>query len=338
MGDRVVIGVLSNGELRLSYDHWMAGRLTEELLPGWAYFQHRADTGFPIGDWLDSAWGQGGVLIDQDRHVMLVYGGEETWYDRGYRHALVDLLAITWPGYRIRWCHELVLDIADYLHLPRDPYLFDRTVWYDKPPDPARFTPPEWDPAETDVTVVSAGRPTDRVVHGVVDTRDWEDFLAGPVVWRDVMLNLPYQLEPWYTPSTGAHFDFTAKRMTVWSVWEAAGILEDMARKWPRWRVDYTGDDPTKHELLSGLQLRRPQDIASTRYAEVIATAAERITTADTPDVAAMAQALKRDVHLNPHVHDTSVPTADLIAIAMDELRRLWATVLPNQPLPLHLR
>ena len=334
MGDRAVIGVLSGGELRLSYDHWMAGRLDAELLPGWDYFQHRADTGHPIGDWLDAASGEGGVLIDQDRHVMLVYGGEETAYDRGYRHALVDLLAITWPGYRVRWCHELVLDIADYLHLPRDPYLFDRTVWYDKPFDPARFTPPGWDPAAADVTVVSAGRPTDRVVHGVVDTRDWEDFLAGPVVWRDVMQDLPYALEPWFTPSTGAHFDFSAKRMTVWSVWEAAGIRQDMARKWPRWRIDYTGDDPTKHELLSGLQLRRPQDIATTRYAEVITTTAQRLMSAQTPDLEEMTRALNRDVQLNPHIRDTSLPTPELVSIALDELRRLWDRVLPDEQQP----
>lgn len=334
MGSRAVIGILEHGQLRRWYDHWLANRLPEELLPGWDYFQHRADTGYPINDWLDIRWDEGSVLIDRDRRVMLVYGGEEASYDPGYRRAVVDLLGITWPGYRIHWCYEQVLDIADYLGLPRATYAMDRAAEYPRHVDPADFSRSDWDPATYVVTVVSSGRPVGPMVHAVVETADWEDFLAGPAVWREVIRLAPYRLEPWYTPATGAHFDFEAKQMTVWSHWEGAGIREALASRWHGWRIDYTGDDPTRHELLSGLQLRRPEDFASTRYAEVITTAATRLVHAHPPDIVGMTQALGVQGDLNPHVHHTSVPTPSLVAVALENLRLLWEVVLPNHKRP----
>jgi hypothetical protein len=70
--------------------------------------------------WLDDTWAEGGAVIDLDRQVLILYGGEDLLWYIPLRRLYLQLLQEMWAGWDIRWAHRGIVDMADYVGLPRD--------------------------------------------------------------------------------------------------------------------------------------------------------------------------------------------------------------------------
>src|SRR5206468_1193034 len=76
--------------------------------------------------WLDDCDAEGGVVLDMDRRVLLLYGGEDLLFDVPLRRLFLRLLGHVWKGWEVRWAHEGIADLADYVGYPRSEVLTSR--------------------------------------------------------------------------------------------------------------------------------------------------------------------------------------------------------------------
>ena len=100
--------------------------------------------------WLDDVWAEGGAVLDLDCKCLLLYGGEDVLYDVPLRRTYLALLVRAWTGWAIRWAHEGIAHLADYVGYPRDRVLSKNT--HDS--DDVTLRPPErcdWTPAVASV-------------------------------------------------------------------------------------------------------------------------------------------------------------------------------------------
>ena len=128
MGQRANLVIVRGGAWRLYYDHWCANRLDVELFWGpelaVEFIEQRGALADP-GDWLDEVWCEGGAIVDEDRRILLWFGGEDIAYDVPLRTAYLDLMRTQWPGWEIRWAAGGIQELGEYLGLPKSMFLVD---------------------------------------------------------------------------------------------------------------------------------------------------------------------------------------------------------------------
>jgi hypothetical protein len=270
-----------SGAYELYYCHWCASSLTSDLFwgpehapafvrqqrrfetddqrqRGWlervvASARHwrrqpqrqRSEASTPRG-WLDEVWAEGGALIDAQRRVLLLFGGEAILYDIPLRRFYLRLLQRVWRGWDVRWAYEGIVDQADYLGLPRELVLVpagDDESWDD----------------------LSLAAP---------EEKDWTDGV-GSIRWEDGTLRLyplttgstcyvylhngtrlleaarqaggveTLALDEWTPefPGGGFHIDMARQTLETWFSSTAATVEERIARHWPPgWAVTWHHD------------------------------------------------------------------------------------------------
>lgn len=122
MGHRANLIIISDGNYELYYDHHCANSLDQCLFWGERYsvdFFRKHELQAKTA-WLDTLWCEGGAIIDLDRKVLLFFGGEDILYKIPLREIYLQLLHHTWPGYKIRWAHNDIIDLAEYVGVPRE--------------------------------------------------------------------------------------------------------------------------------------------------------------------------------------------------------------------------
>lgn len=106
MGQRANLVIVRRGDWRLYYDHWCANRLDIELFWGPRLAAELIEQRAPLDDrqgWLDEVWCEGAAVLDEDRQVLLWFGGEDVLYDIPLRRAFLELMRCQWPGWEVRW-------------------------------------------------------------------------------------------------------------------------------------------------------------------------------------------------------------------------------------------
>jgi hypothetical protein len=148
MGSRVHYIVVQGGEVRntilgggygYGLDYHVA--VGPELVLAW--LDERAQGSNPAEgeQWLGDTLCEGGVLLDVDKQLMLVFselpwlGSSETAYE--WRLAMLDGWSRTWPGWRIEWAYDGLADLARYVGAAPAP-LHDLDPPEDPPVDPRR--------------------------------------------------------------------------------------------------------------------------------------------------------------------------------------------------------
>lgn len=112
MGHRAFF-VVKHNENRLIYSNKWGGQSVErDLLYGpdysLAYLKHQKET----DGWMNEVWCEGGAVVDCDRNLLTLFGGEDTFFDPYLREASLGLLRRSWQPWRVHWAHRRVRDLA----------------------------------------------------------------------------------------------------------------------------------------------------------------------------------------------------------------------------------
>jgi hypothetical protein len=259
MGQRANLVIVRQKNWNLYYDHWCANRLDIELFWGprlAADFIEQIEPLSDRNDWLDEVWCEGAVVLDEDRKVLVWYGGEDILYDIPHRRAFLDLMKCQWQDWDIRWATGGIVEIGAYVGLPADRFLVDKkteegfTVLTEYPED-----------NETLLTVRQRGRCLAARIYG-----DVEALQLGPsqlTMLRDVAL-VPSVFWIEDMPRCGLHIDIDTQSLHYWQTEPVEGIEDRIRRSWNGWQTEWLGDHLEKHLRLVAMdiQLPPPPDIA----------------------------------------------------------------------------
>lgn len=242
MGQRANLIIFSNNSYELYYSHWCANSLTKDLFWGpthalnYVRMQKRVHN--KIG-WLDEVWAEGGAVIDLDKKIFLLYGGEDLLTDIPLRRVYMRLLSQPWNGWEVKWTYEGIADLAGYVGYPKSKVLKQAEA------ESITFTPPkekEWLNLIMSVKFVD-GRTKVFPLDGMI-----EDFLCyGPKMIAIIDKSHGYEeiIVPEWTstfPLGGFHVDVAERTLDYWLADVAPGLLMKIKEKWCGWKVNWHMD------------------------------------------------------------------------------------------------
>jgi hypothetical protein len=268
VGQRANIIVIQDGKYDLYYCHWCAVSLPADLFwgpePAVAFARNQLDarslgpeipmrrpdiSSRSVGEprepgaqgWLDDQWAEGGAVIDLDYRVLILFGGDDISCDVPLRRLYLELLRQVWSGWEVRWAHLGILDLADYVGLPRK--LVMRRAERD-----AQLLPGLVDPHRP--MTIGSLLLEDQEMRLFPLRGDVLEFLcAGPRLVESAREESGYAsmpLDEWggWLPMGGFHIDVHLQRVDFWSARTLNADPEAVvAGKWPGWRLHWLEDD-----------------------------------------------------------------------------------------------
>lgn len=243
MGQRANLAIVERGKYQLFYNHWCANTLTRDLFWGPEYavkfirIQRKVDD----SGWLDEVWAEGAAVVDIDRRVLLLFGGEDVLYDVPLRRVYLDCLRRVWKDWDVRWAYEGIAAVADYVGYPRANVLStgtDEVV--------CSLAPPE-EKGWTDVVASIRWAANHVRLYPLAGDPDWY-LSSGPS-----LLNAPeaeggferLPLAEWSEtfPTGGFHIDVPSQTVEFWAAKDAADVLSRVIKCWPNWSVCWHRDE-----------------------------------------------------------------------------------------------
>ncbi|MEV5754133.1 hypothetical protein AB0L00_40500 [Actinoallomurus sp. NPDC052308] len=225
---------------RLYYDHWAADTIGDVLIAGprsaTRYVTAQRPCGERDDEWLEEVSAEGGATIDH-RARRLVFFGDDLMREMPARRAFLRLLALTWPGWDVRWAYDGLGDLAEQAGLGRAAVRRDAGREHPMPEVP-----------------MPSGE-GDRVAH-LVTVRDGTGALtAHPFAragehsaWQGPGLldRLPdgglTRLDLRVVPESGLHMDVRTRTAEAWTAVAVPGLWPLPAELWPGWRVRFRED------------------------------------------------------------------------------------------------
>lgn len=247
MGQRANLILVENRKYSLYYSHWCANTITRDLFwgPQHAIAFVRAQRAVDESGWLDDIWAEGAAVIDCDQRTLLLYGGEDVLYDVPLRRIYLEALRRVWREWDIRWAHEGIAEIADYVGYPRIKVL--STGNSRRMPLGSSLAPPE----PNDMTdLVGSFRAADDRMHFFPLAGDVEFYLfVGPILEvqlerSNAMDRIP--LDEWLKggfPKGGFHIDSKAKRVDYWAAEDVPDVPRRVSEIWQGWNVTWHRDE-----------------------------------------------------------------------------------------------
>ncbi|USX49347.1 hypothetical protein [Lentzea sp. HUAS12] len=206
----------------------------------------------PAEAWLDDVWCEGAALIDTVSHVLVLF----TWHHDGVgdRARRSTAIKTAWPGWEVRWAYGGIEDVVAYLGLDRASVRVAHRREF--VPLPGSIEYPEDDNCV--VTVRHAGG----VVYGYrLQHVHCEPRWAGPGLLDGLAALTPVRSwEPQSKhdcgPELGLHFDLASLELGFWTVENFTGTVEEIAARWPGWRVVFWEDRHEEQTLRCGDDFR----------------------------------------------------------------------------------
>lgn len=245
MGQPANLIIVEHREYTLYYSHWCANTLTRDLFwgPEHAISFVSAQRAVDETGWLDDVWAEGGAVVDCDHQVLLLFGGEDILYDVPLRRVYLAMLRQVYRGWEVRWAHEGIAEIADYVGYPRDLVLSAKP---DNSTSDTSLSPPEqleW------TGLVGSFRTVDGQLELFPLHSGVEHYLlAGPTLLDKRERAKPVDrvpLDQWLGyefPTGGFHVDVPAKRVEYWAANDLPDTAWRVSQRWPSWKVTWHRD------------------------------------------------------------------------------------------------
>jgi hypothetical protein len=259
MGNRATYALVEAGVVRFYYDHWGGHSIPADALAGpegtAAYLR-----GLEAADrLLDTVWAEGGLLLDADRRVLLVWGGDALRWTPYLRRPYLPALRRLWPGWRVAWPVLGVVDLArhlgvaepDVLGTPRGPAPGEEAPAADETLD----RPVARDDPDALCTVLTVRGPDGRLTDYALHEAAWASAVLawGPPLLDRLRARGPAPLPSEARADAGAYLDGVTR--TLW-VWEATTLdpryLAGLGRRRAGWRVRGHTEGLARQVALSG--------------------------------------------------------------------------------------
>jgi hypothetical protein len=117
MGHRSNFVIIEQGKIIMRYSHWGAITIPQDIFWGPEKTIEYINRLEPCDELLDNVWCEGAVLVDLDKKNLLFYGGEDIKYSPALQRNFLRIIAENWPGWKIDWAYQEIIDIAAYLNI-----------------------------------------------------------------------------------------------------------------------------------------------------------------------------------------------------------------------------
>lgn len=255
MGSRANLIIMNNRGYSLYFCHWCASTLSGALFWGPTYVRSYIEQQSQKDNehWLDTVWAEGGVVLDEEGQLLLLYGGEDLLENIPLRRLYLQLMRLNWPGWELRWADQGILDMAQYVGVPLALVTAEDT---DERQAAVMRMPPE----EARVNMIGTVRFADKTVwiYPLAGTgkvwyflRRGEDLLD--MAGRDRQIQA-YDMSEWSDsfPKGGFHIDVPTQTITYWQAHDLSKHRE-IESKWPNWQLHFVGDRfEVQRELAEG--------------------------------------------------------------------------------------
>jgi hypothetical protein len=241
VGQRANLIVARDQGYELFYCHWCANTLPCDLFwgPRHAMAFIRSQRRVDEDDWLDDVWAEGGALIDPDHRILILFGGDDLRSDVPVRRVYLDLLRQVWAGWDIRWAHEGIVDLADYVGCPSSKVLSDVE-------DRATGLEPPLEKGWT--TIVASVRFADGALRLYpLPGRVREYLEVGSTLLDHASKPKGFERFPpdgWTLsfPDGGFHIDARQRQLSFWIANAVSRIVPRVEAIWPGWAVLWEKD------------------------------------------------------------------------------------------------
>jgi hypothetical protein len=234
MGHRANYAIREGARVELYRSHWGALDVPRDLFWGSESAVEFVRELSPVGGWMDEVFCEGGAAIDLDQRALTLYGGEALLYEADLRPLYLELLALSWEGWRVAWAYEGVTDLLRALSIDDEPYrskLEKRTVSAEQVRE--FQTAGGW--AQSVFTVIEQdGRCSDFGSQMFA-----EDLLPmGPKLIELLMSGPRYEISDEVRGSQGALIDVRARQIATFPQSFHRVPREQLQAVWPGWSIE----------------------------------------------------------------------------------------------------
>ncbi|AKF11258.1 hypothetical protein [Sandaracinus amylolyticus] len=251
MGHRANLVLVEHGETRVFYGHWSSIALVNELFWGHEHARAWILDHREVGDegWLDDVWAEGGAVLDVDRRVLLLFGGEALRGDAARRCTYLGLVREVWTGWDVRWAERGVLDLAEHVGIPASRVRAEQALI-----DPITTLPAPDDDREASCVatfVFEDGRMRHFPLVLCVDEN-----LGGGIELVEVARRLEGRERFVFAPARdcwlegGFHVDVPRRRVVSWCGRDLPR-LDEIAARWSGYELVHVGASWEEHVALS---------------------------------------------------------------------------------------
>lgn len=234
MSHRANLVWIENGSTHLFFGGTPLGLYTCNLAIQGLDFCRKYIFNYPETEWLmNNSGAEGGLLVDCDNQILLVFGGSDLNIIPAYRNFYLHELNKIWGGWDVRWCLKGAFSMFEYIEKVEDYYPDSNYT-----PQSDVFTPGELFDDHTDfvVTVVQNGICRDYLFTFLIDLEQLAEYRPENIQFPESHL-----IEQWKVDDEvyqSVLLDFDHKRIFLfYSCGDTPSLEKDMAAQWEGWSI-----------------------------------------------------------------------------------------------------
>lgn len=256
MGHRANLFLVQDQRVSIYYSHWAAITLTADLFwgPDHALQYLRDQREVDETRLLDDVWAEGAAVVDCDKKLLLLFGGEDLRYDVPLRRVYLQLIRRVWSPWAVRWAYEGFAEIAEAVGIPSAKVL--STDDSGGRPTPSLTPPPE---REWTRTVGSVRATEGTLLIFPLEQEPRRYLMAGPKLIEEAQRSHGLEHLHWAEwvpdgfPTGGFHFDLSKKTLDFWSAADEPQLMRHLPDIWQSWMINWHKDEfESQLELTDG--------------------------------------------------------------------------------------
>lgn len=276
MGSRATYYWIKKGELTISSSKWGAHSVDGQLLRGIEGIRYYFDPPDGSYAYADEIMCEGGVVVDEDRQILRMFGGENVGPCVSLRPAYLALLRLVWPNWDVDWAYDGIEELGEFAFrthrgaIDKRDYEIMRGVWEKARPIAERspLYTPELAEGE-DVVIVSFLHEGAKWIDYVVPSDNAFEILGlGPDVEHALdpsfRCELPTEEHNWILRG-GAIIEKGRRHLAVWFDQPSLIGLHYLAERWAGWTLERQNKGLPWHAERTGRNpehYRLPLDVA----------------------------------------------------------------------------